>query len=127
MVSPNCLLRYQDLSFLHSYKVKKSSSVLGYPRQSKTEVKTCCLFSVSGERYVPGVGRVPADDFMRREIIHKLCLRPMTHSELVKALPSDSDQEDEGGIDGIIESVSSFKYVWPLSIIIAFCWLKSGF
>lgn len=62
-----------------------------------------------------------ADDFMRREIIHKLCLRPMTHSELVKALPSDSDQEDEGEIDGIIESVSSFKYVGPLSMIIAFC------
>lgn len=67
------------------------------------------VIAIVGERYVPGVGRVSADDFMRREIIHKLCLRPMTHSELVKALPSDSDQEDEGEIDEIIESVSSFK------------------
>lgn len=69
------------------------------------------FFSLTGERYMPGVGRVSADDFMRREIIHKLCLRPMTHSELMKALPVDSELEDEEGVDGIIESVSTFKYV----------------
>lgn len=62
-----------------------------------------------GERYFPGVGRVSADEFMRREIIHKLCLKPMTHSELVKALPLDNELEDEEGVDGIIESVSTFK------------------
>lgn len=60
---------------------------------------------------MPGVGRVSADDFMRREIIHKLFLRPMTHSELIKALPLDSELEHEEGVDGIIESVSTFKYV----------------
>lgn len=60
---------------------------------------------------MPGVGRVSADDFMRREIIHRLCLRPMTHSELIKALPLvDNELEDEEGVDGIIESVSTFKY-----------------
>jgi len=53
---------------------------------------------------------VSADDFMRREIIHRLCLRPMTHSELIKALPLlDNELEDEEGVDGIIESVSIFK------------------
>lgn len=68
-----------------------------------------CLLS-TGERYMPGVGRVSADDFMRREIIHRLCLRPMTHSELIKALPLlDNELEDEEGVDGIIESVSIFK------------------
>lgn len=50
-----------------------------------------------------------ANEFMRREIIHKLCLKPMTHSELVKALPLDNELEDEEGVDGIIESVSTFK------------------
>ena len=64
----------------------------------------------TGERYMPGVGRVSADDYMRREIIHRLCLRPMTHSELIKALPLlDNELEDEEGVDGIIESVSIFK------------------
>lgn len=64
----------------------------------------------TGERYMPGVGRVSADDFMRREIIHKLCLRPMTHSELIKALPlRDNELEDEQRVNGIIESVSIFK------------------
>lgn len=67
------------------------------------------LIAIVGERYFPGVGRVSADEFMRREIIHKLCLKPMTHSELVKALPLDNELEDEEGVDGIIESVSTFK------------------
>ena len=35
----------------------------------------------------------------------------MTHSELLKVLLSDSDQEDDEDIDGIIDSVSTFKYV----------------
>ena len=65
---------------------------------------------LSGERYIPGVGRVSAGEVMRREIIHKLCLRPMTHSELIKNLPLfDNELEDEEGVDGIIESVSIFK------------------
>lgn len=67
------------------------------------------LIAVIGERYVPGVGRVSADDFMRREIIHKLCLRSMTHSELMKALPLDNELEDEEGVDRIVESVATFK------------------
>ena len=59
---------------------------------------------------MPGVGRVSADDSMRREIIHRLCLRPMTHSELIKALPlRDNELEDEQRVNGIIESVSIFK------------------
>ena len=51
-----------------------------------------------------------AGEFMRREIVHKLCLRPMTHSELIKNLPLvDNELKDEEGVDGIIESVSIFK------------------
>lgn len=72
-------------------------------------VRVQTLLFVTGERYVPGVGRVSADDFMRREIIHKLFLRPMTHSELIKALPLDTELEDEEGVDGTIDSVSTFK------------------
>lgn len=42
-----------------------------------------------GERYVPGVGQVDPCDEVRREIIHQLSIRPMAHSELVKALPEN--------------------------------------
>ena len=79
------------------------------PPSSVKAVRVQTLFFITGERYVPGVGRVSADDFMRREIIHKLFLRPMTHSELIKALPLDSELDDEEGVDGTIESVSTFK------------------
>ena len=41
----------------------------------------------SDERYVPGVGEVGSQDATKREIIHQLCIQPMAHSELIKALP----------------------------------------
>lgn len=42
-----------------------------------------------GERFSPGIGQVNATDEIKREIIHQLSIRPMAHSELVKALPED--------------------------------------
>lgn len=36
-----------------------------------------------------GVGQVEPFDEVRREIIHQLSIRPMAHSELVKALPEN--------------------------------------
>jgi len=36
------------------------------------------------------IGRIDdADSAMKRNIIHLLCLQPMSHSELVKLLPED--------------------------------------
>lgn len=43
----------------------------------------------TGERFSPGIGQVNATDEIKREIIHQLSIRPMAHSELVKALPED--------------------------------------
>lgn len=43
----------------------------------------------SGERYMSGVGQVEPFEEVRREIIHQLSIRPMAHSELVKALPEN--------------------------------------
>lgn len=60
---------------------------------------SCCSFtSVSlcpcpGERYISGVGQVAPFDEVRREIIHQLSIRPMAHSELVKALPENVSHE----------------------------------
>lgn len=53
-----------------------------------TAQQPCACFS-SGERYVAGVGQVEPFDEVRREIIHQLSIRPMAHSELVKALPEN--------------------------------------
>lgn len=36
-----------------------------------------------------GIGQVEPFDEVRREIIHQLSIRPMAHSELVKALPEN--------------------------------------
>jgi len=51
-----------------------------------------CLVVVhrAGERYNVKIGEV--DDVecaVKRNIIHLLCLQPMSHSELVKLLPDD--------------------------------------
>lgn len=46
-------------------------------------------FVVSGERFEAGVGQVEGCDEIKREILHQLCIRPMAHSELVKALPEN--------------------------------------
>ncbi|XP_048391608.1 E3 ubiquitin-protein ligase UBR2 isoform X2 [Stegostoma tigrinum] len=65
------------------------------------------IMMVVGERYTAGVGQVSAEDELKREIIHQLCIRPMAHSELVKALPEDENKET--GMEKVIESVASFK------------------
>ncbi|XP_013889315.1 E3 ubiquitin-protein ligase UBR2 [Austrofundulus limnaeus] len=65
------------------------------------------IIMVVGERYVPGVGQVELFDEVRREIIHQLSIRPMAHSELVKALPENGNKET--GLEQVIDSVASFK------------------
>lgn len=51
------------------------------------------LILVTGERYMPGIGRVTSDDCIKKEIIQQLCIKPLPHSELNKALPDDSNHE----------------------------------
>ncbi|XP_054456665.1 E3 ubiquitin-protein ligase UBR2-like [Anoplopoma fimbria] len=65
------------------------------------------VIMVIGERYVSGVGQVEPFDEVRREIIHQLSIRPMAHSELVKALPENGNKET--GLERVIDSVASFK------------------
>ena len=47
------------------------------------------LIYILSERFTPGVGQVSEDEAVKREIIHQLCIQPMAHSELTKALPED--------------------------------------
>ncbi|KAM8859992.1 E3 ubiquitin-protein ligase UBR2 isoform 2-T2 [Spinachia spinachia] len=65
------------------------------------------IIMVVGERYVSGVGQVEPFDEVRREIIHQLSIRPMAHSELVKALPENGNKET--GLERVIDSVALFK------------------
>ncbi|XP_072565835.1 E3 ubiquitin-protein ligase UBR2 isoform X4 [Paramormyrops kingsleyae] len=47
------------------------------------------IMMIVGERFTPGIGQVQPSDEIKREIIHQLCIRPMAHSELAKALPEN--------------------------------------
>lgn len=99
--------------------------------------QTCsrsCFSVLAGERYVSGIGQVEPFDEVRREIIHQLSIRPMAHSELVKALPENVRRPSlclspihltdayryiflplqgnkETGLEKVIDSVASFKLV----------------
>ncbi|XP_048585826.1 E3 ubiquitin-protein ligase UBR2 isoform X2 [Nematostella vectensis] len=68
------------------------------------------IIAVIGERYMPGISHVTQADCYRREIIHKLCIKPLSHSELLKALPPpDFDLENERSLDDIISDVAIFR------------------
>ncbi|XP_076276967.1 ubr1 ubiquitin ligase [Lasioglossum baleicum] len=65
------------------------------------------LIIIIGERYVPGVGQVTADDRLKKDIIQQLCIKPLSHSELSKALPDDPNIEM--GMEQVIHEVADFK------------------
>ncbi|XP_053731591.1 E3 ubiquitin-protein ligase UBR2 [Synchiropus splendidus] len=65
------------------------------------------IIMIAGERYVAGVGQIEPFEEVRREIIHQLSIRPMAHSELVKALPENGNKET--GLERVIDTVASFK------------------
>jgi hypothetical protein len=65
------------------------------------------LIYIFGERFIPGVGEVTPEDAVRREIIQLLCIEPMSHSALNKALAEDINRET--GLEKVVESVATFK------------------
>ncbi|XP_022090743.1 E3 ubiquitin-protein ligase UBR2-like [Acanthaster planci] len=65
------------------------------------------LIVLVSERYIPGVGQVTDADRVRREVLHQLYINPMSHSEMVKALPKDHCHET--GVEEVIDSVANFK------------------
>ncbi|CAH2240132.1 jg6386 [Pararge aegeria aegeria] len=64
------------------------------------------LITVVGSRYVPGVGEVCNEERTKKEIIQMLCVKPMPHSELNRALPED--QLHETGLEAVIHEVADF-------------------
>ena len=72
-----------------------------------------CLIVLISERYYPGVGEVTAEDCLKNELIHQLCIQSMSYSELLKNLP---DQEAKSGeVDDILKEVAIFKRTSPTS------------
>lgn len=56
------------------------------------------MLVIVGERSIPGVGHgATRRHWLCNEVIHLLCIKPMSHGELVEALPPDAD--DDGDID----------------------------
>uniref|UniRef100_A0A8C2ZTY2 E3 ubiquitin-protein ligase n=1 Tax=Cyclopterus lumpus TaxID=8103 RepID=A0A8C2ZTY2_CYCLU len=94
--SADCRKRYRDT---HKDVVQQNNTLM--------EEMLHLIIMVVGERYVSGVGQVESFDEVRREIIHQLSIRPMAHSELVKALPENGNKET--GLERVIDSVASFK------------------
>ncbi|KAL4237392.1 hypothetical protein ACF0H5_002110 [Mactra antiquata] len=65
------------------------------------------LVVILSERYMQGVGEVTRADIVKREVIHQLCISPLAHSELAKALPEDTNHET--GLEDVVKDVANFK------------------
>ncbi|XP_069190099.1 E3 ubiquitin-protein ligase UBR2 isoform X3 [Procambarus clarkii] len=59
------------------------------------------------ERYTPGIGHIEEEDRIKKEIIQLLCIEPMPHSVLNKALPEGTNHET--GMEKVIDEVADFK------------------
>ncbi|XP_071525838.1 LOW QUALITY PROTEIN: E3 ubiquitin-protein ligase UBR2 [Panulirus ornatus] len=65
------------------------------------------VMTVVAERYTPGIGQVEEEDRIKKEIIQLLCIEPMPHSVLNKALPEGTNHET--GMEKVIDEVADFK------------------
>ena len=65
------------------------------------------LITILGERFIPGMGDVGVEDMVRKEIVQLLCVEPMSHSILNKALPEDVNHET--GLEKVIDQVATLK------------------
>ena len=65
------------------------------------------LITLLGERFTPGVGDIGLEDTVRKEIMQLLCVEPMSHSILNKALTEDVNHET--GLEKVIDRVATFK------------------
>uniref|UniRef100_A0A8C9SYM4 E3 ubiquitin-protein ligase n=1 Tax=Scleropages formosus TaxID=113540 RepID=A0A8C9SYM4_SCLFO len=72
-----------------------------------TEEMLHLFIIIIGERYIPGISGVTKEDMTMREVIHLLCIEPMAHSSLVKALPENESRET--GLENVISTVATFK------------------
>ncbi|KAG7160528.1 E3 ubiquitin-protein ligase UBR2-like 2, partial [Homarus americanus] len=65
------------------------------------------VMTLVAERYTPGIGQVEEEDRIKKEIVQLLCIEPMPHSVLNKALPEGTNHET--GMEKVIDEVADFK------------------
>uniref|UniRef100_A0A7N9B1R9 E3 ubiquitin-protein ligase n=1 Tax=Mastacembelus armatus TaxID=205130 RepID=A0A7N9B1R9_9TELE len=106
MMDPNHFLMIV-LSRFELFHIFSSGDDVAQQNNTLIEEMLHLIIMVIGERYIAGVGQVEPFDEVRREIIHQLSIRPMAHSELVKALPENGNKET--GLERVIDSVALFK------------------
>ncbi|XP_068110247.1 E3 ubiquitin-protein ligase UBR1 isoform X2 [Hyperolius riggenbachi] len=104
------------LMMIDKYELKYAVGTISIPATDMDLVKQVniiteemlhALICIISERYVPGVGNVTKEECLTREIIQLLCIEPMSHSALIKALP---DTENENiNVEALINRVATFK------------------
>ncbi|KAM9777231.1 E3 ubiquitin-protein ligase UBR1 [Neosynchiropus ocellatus] len=100
------LLRFELFDYFNgNFSRKDQDEVI--QRNRLTEEMLYLLIVIVGERYVPGVSDVTKEDVTMREVIHLLCIEPMTHSVLAKGLPENESHET--GLESVITKVATFK------------------
>ena len=74
------------------------------------------VIAMIGERNYPGVGRAASyRGYIRKEVIHFLCIEPMSHSALIKKLPERRDLEKV--VDEVITEVAELRSCAKVSVV----------
>lgn len=66
------------------------------------------LIAIIGERHMPGVSHVTTKERIKKDILHALCIKQAPHSELVKCI-SDDLEDDEGLFDEVVQEIAKFN------------------
>lgn len=72
------------------------------------------LIVVIGERHMPGVSHVSNKDRVKKDLLHALCIKQSPHSELVKTVSDDLDNETDI-VDTVIHEIAKFNEPLRLS------------
>lgn len=67
------------------------------------------LIVLIGERYMVGVGQITENDRIKKEIIQQLCIKPLSHSEINKALNDEHSGGHECDIEPVIHEIAVFE------------------
>ncbi|CAL4120871.1 unnamed protein product [Meganyctiphanes norvegica] len=65
------------------------------------------VMTLVSERHTPGIGQGDEEERIKKEIIQLLCMEPMPHSVLNKALPEGTNHET--GMEKVVDEVATFK------------------
>ncbi|XP_037934845.1 E3 ubiquitin-protein ligase UBR1 isoform X2 [Teleopsis dalmanni] len=64
------------------------------------------LIVIIGERYIPGISNITEEDRTKKEMIQLLCIKPLSHSELNRAVP---ESNNDTALEDVTLQVADFK------------------